>query len=79
MAEITRLSFGFTVTNCNECDRVEVVRCRDCIYNRRNREVAPLDITDNTDITCTYFMTDGMDGYDYCSRAKKRGETNDSN
>lgn len=30
MAEIKDLSLGIKVTRCTECDRVEVVRCKDC-------------------------------------------------
>lgn len=53
-----------------------VVRCKDCKYNVANMEKDPLDITDYTDdIVCSYFMTDGMEPNDFCSK----GEPNESN
>lgn len=55
-------------------NRMNVVRCKDCKYNVANMEKDPLDITDYTDIVCSYFMTDGMDPNDFCSK----GEPNES-
>ena len=52
-------------------DVVEVVRCKDCRFNVANMEVDPLDITDYSDIVCSYFMTDGLENDDYCSYGKK--------
>lgn len=54
-------------------DVVEVVRCRDCKFNVANMEKDPLDITDysGVDIVCSYFLTDGLDPNDYCSRGKR--------
>lgn len=46
----------------------EIVRCKDCKYNVANMQKDPLDITDYTDIVCSYFMTDGMDPHDFCSK-----------
>ena len=61
------------------CDEDEViVRCKDCIYNVTNMQKDPLDITDYTDIVCTYFMTDGLERNDYCSKGAKN-ESNISN
>lgn len=47
-----------------------VVRCKDCKYNVANMEKEPLDVTDYTDIVCSYFMTDGMEPYDFCSKGE---------
>lgn len=53
------------------CDEDEViVRCKNCIYNVANMQKDPLDITDYTDIVCTYFMTDGLEPNDYCSKGE---------
>ena len=30
MGEFGELKYGITITKCSECDRVEVVRCKDC-------------------------------------------------
>lgn len=30
MTEISKLTVGVKVVKCSECNRVEVVRCRDC-------------------------------------------------
>lgn len=60
-------------------DLLEVVRCKDCEFNVANKEKDPLDITDYSgdDIVCSYFLTDGLDPNDYCSRGtrtpKERG------
>lgn len=51
-------------------EAVPVVRCKNCKHNVANRTPDPLDNTDYTDITCDYFMTDGMSGNDFCSRAE---------
>lgn len=48
-----------------------VVYCKDCKYNVANSIHNPLDITDYTDITCEYFMTDGMSPNDFCSQGVK--------
>lgn len=48
-----------------------VVYCKDCKYNVANRQQDPLDITDYTDIVCDYFMTDGMEADDFCSKGVK--------
>lgn len=48
-----------------------VVHCKDCKYNVANRQQDPLDITDYTDIVCDYFMTDGMEADDFCSKGVK--------
>ena len=58
----------------NICDTIEakpVVHCKDCKYNVANRQQDPLDITDYTDIVCDYFMTDGMEADDFCSKGVK--------
>lgn len=52
-------------------DMVEVVRCKDCKFNVANMAADSLDSTDYSDITCSYFMTDGMDAGDFCSRGIK--------
>lgn len=48
-------------------DLESVVRCKDCIHNVANWNHDELDETDYTDITCDFFMTDGMEPNDYCS------------
>lgn len=53
-------------------DVTHVVRCRDCRYNVANQTSDPYDITDYTDITCTYFMTDGMSTEDFCSKGERK-------
>lgn len=54
-------------------DVVEVVRCKDCKFNVANMEKDPLNITDYSgdDIVCSYFLTDGLDPNDYCSRGTR--------
>ena len=55
-------------------DVIQVIRCKDCIHNVANMEKDPLDETDYTDIVCGYFMTDGMEATDYCSRGKRKND-----
>lgn len=50
---------------------IKIVRCKNCKYNIANQAPDPYDITDYTDITCTYFMTDGMSAEDFCSRGEE--------
>lgn len=52
----------------------ELILCEDCIHNVANRETDPMDITDYSgqDIVCDYFMTDGQEPYDYCSKAEPK-------
>lgn len=56
--------------------QTELILCKDCIHNVANRETDPNDITDysGTDIVCDYFMTDGLDPDDYCSKAERKEE-----
>lgn len=58
----------------NTPDVVEVVRCKDCKFNVANMEIDKNDGTDYSgkDIVCLYFMTDGMEENDYCSRGERR-------
>ncbi len=56
--------------DCKVHDAEPVIRCKNCKHNVANRTPDPLDETDYTDITCAYFMTDGMSGNDFCSRAE---------
>lgn len=60
----------------NTPDVVEVVRCKDCKFNVANMEIDKNDGTDYSgkDIVCSYFMTDGMEENDYCSRGEMREE-----
>lgn len=53
---------------------MSVVRCKDCEFNVANMEIDENDGTDYSgeDIVCSYFMTDGMEENDYCSRGKRR-------
>ena len=48
------------------------ISCATCLYNEANFTPDENDITDYTDITCSYFMTDGMDKDDFCSRWRRR-------
>ena len=49
---------------------MNVIMCKDCKYNVANIEKDPLDVTDYTDIVCSYFMTDGMEANDFCSKGE---------
>ena len=55
----------------------KLIRCKDCIHNVANRETDPMDITDYSgqDIVCDYFMTDGQEPDDYCSKAEPKERT----
>ena len=60
-------------------DAVEVVRCGECKFNYANMIHDPLDDADYTDITCTYWMSDGVHPKDYCSKgARMDGERRES-
>ena len=56
----------------DRCPLKPIIYCKDCKYNVANIEKDPLDITDYTDIVCTYFMTDGLSNDDYCSQGKEK-------
>ena len=49
-------------------DVVEVVRCRDCIHNVGVRDGVPFW---DEDITCDYWESDGLQGYDYCIQGER--------
>ena len=51
-------------------DVVEVVRCGQCKYCALTDEGE----YNPNDIVCCYFMTDGMEENDYCSRGERREE-----
>lgn len=53
-------------------DVVEVVRCGECKHNVANWNHDELDVKDYTDITCDFFMTDGMCSDDFCSYGKRQ-------
>ena len=57
-------------------DVVAVVRCKDCKFNVANMEKDEMCINDYSgeDIVCSYFMTDGLEPKDYCSRGERRSE-----
>ena len=61
------------LTEVPTADVVKVVKCKDCKFNVANMEKDPLDITDYSgdDIVCSYFMTDGLDPNDYCSKGER--------
>ena len=73
------VAFESDIDEMPTADVVEVVRCKDCKFNVANKEKDPLDITDcsGDDIVRSYFLTDGLDPNDYCSRGtrtpKERG------
>ena len=54
-----------------------LIQCKDCIHNVANRKTDPIDITDYSgqDIVCDYFMTDGQEPDDYCSKAEPKERT----
>ena len=60
------------ICNAPTIDAVPVVRCKDCKHNVANRNHDELDATDYSDITCDYFMTDGMHPDDFCSYGGRR-------
>lgn len=62
---------GNWINSVPTVDAVEVVRCKDCKFNVANMAADSLDSTDYSDITCSYFMTDGMDSGDFCSRGEQ--------
>lgn len=63
------LEFDYIERECQE-----LIRCKDCIHNVANRKTDPMDITDYSgqDIVCDYFMTDGQEPDDYCSKARTK-------
>lgn len=64
-----------TILDTPAVDAVEVVRCRDCIHNVANLVRDPLDTTDysDKDIVCAFWLSDGLEPDDYCSRGKMKG------
>lgn len=56
-------------------DAVPVVRCEKCIHNAANLVRDPLDTTDYSgkDIVCAFWLSDGLEPDDYCSRGKMKG------
>lgn len=60
------------IGNLPAVDAVPVVRCRDCKHNVENWNHDELDVTDYTDITCDFFMTDGMQPDDFCSCGERK-------
>ena len=58
----------------DRADVVEVVRCKECKHNVANWQHDELDEEDYTDITCDYFMTDGMEADDFCSYGERNEE-----
>ena len=67
----TLADFIILICDAPTIEAKPVVYCKDCKYNVANSKHEPLDITDYTDITCEYFMTDGMSPNDYCSQGVK--------
>lgn len=55
-----------------EAGDIPRISCATCLYNDANFTPDENDITYYTDITCSYFMTDGMDKDDFCSRWRRR-------
>lgn len=55
-------------------DASVMVRCKDCKHNVANMQHDVNDATDYTDIVCAYFMTDGMEANDFCSRGERSVE-----
>lgn len=65
------IAFKYLIDSMPTTEAKPVVYCKDCKYNVANSKHEPLDITDYTDITCEYFMTDGMSPNDFCSQGVK--------
>ena len=62
-----------------DMESIELVRCGECKFNYANMIHDPLDDADYTDITCTYWMSDGVHPKDYCSKgARMDGERRES-
>ena len=55
----------------------EVVRCSECRSHVRNMQIDRFDATDYSgdDIVCSYFMTDGMEADDFCSKGEFSPQT----
>lgn len=49
-----------------------VVFCEYCKHNVANWEHDELDATDYTDIVCDYWMSDGLEPDDFCSRGERK-------
>ena len=64
----------FHTKHGKEVEFAKVIRCKDCIHNVANRKTDPLDTADYSgiDIVCDYFMTDGQEPDDYCSKAEPK-------
>lgn len=65
------VDFGDKTGKMGWCPLREVVWCNACRFNVANIDDDPLDETDYSDVTCSYFMTDGMCRDDYCSRGER--------
>lgn len=57
--------------------REKVVRGRECIHNVANHVRDSLDTTDYSgkDIVCAFWLSDGLEPDDYCSRGKMKGDS----
>lgn len=68
MAKINKddLKIGVTFTRCKECDRVEVVRCKDCEY---------LMFSDSYG-ECAKGYMGIVSPYDFCSKGKRKEVAN---
>ena len=63
-------------TPCKYFTTTSRVHCKDCQFNVSNMSLESMDDTDYSgdDIVCSYFMTDGLEPYDYCSHGKHKDE-----
>ena len=68
--------YQFVTQYVFDYDYPHVTHCKDCIHNVANRKTDPLDTADYSgiDIVCDYFMTDGQEPDDYCSKAERKEE-----
>ncbi len=66
------VSFYEWAVQMAEGNHEAVVRCKDCRHNVANWNHDELDGTDYADITCDYFMTDGMKPDDFCSCGERK-------
>ena len=76
--EFDRARAKIIVMGAPTVDAVPVVRCKDCKHNVANSDADPLDSTDYTDVVCRYWMSDGCEPDDFCSRGEKRCESPES-
>ena len=78
MAKINKddLKIGITFTRCRDCERVEVVRCKDCKHSKDKPIIGRLEEGEQTALLyCTMFVNgQHIYGDDFCSYGERRTE-----